>query len=444
MTLDERLGRAAQNLRNGVEPEVPDFDVLLGRDRRSRLRRRTALGGLAVVVMAVAVLVPVLTRGGPRPTVVHTAAGSGAQPEPSTGAVAVPSVVGLDKARAVQILTQVGLDTSLIGRTNSPLPLGTVIAQTPRAGSLLARGGQVTLTVSVAGVPLEAVDWSAVSYPVDCGGRTVGTVAGYTDPVVGRHLAVLYVQCEHGAGNPPSAVLVYDGASSTTEPALLQVLVSYQDDWSPVPGGVSFRGTELSVHVHGYTGATARCCPDIDTTLTWTWDGTAYREQSNEPAHETLLSSALDGDGIGYVLFGQAQTSAVSTLSGMLGQPAHGSAAGQPNCGFDSEVDWPGLVAFFDRGTFVGYTASRGGESPVADVTLVTAVGLQLGDSLDEASHLYGSALSTSSAQGGVWFVTTSQGRVMGFLSAEPNHSGSAPTITSIEAGVVGCPAETP
>jgi hypothetical protein len=73
-----------------------------------------------------------------------------------------------------------------------------------------------------------------------------------------------------------------------------------------------------------------------------------------------------------------------------------------------------------------------------------TAAGLRIGATLAQAQQIYGSAFQTSLAQGGSWSVSTTGGELIGYLSAEPNEPGTAPTIASIEAGSVGCPAMTP
>ena len=87
---------------------------------------------------------------------------------------------------------------------------------------------------------------------------------------------------------------------------------------------------------------------------------------------------------------------------------------------------------------------SQGAGEILPDGNLVTAQGLRVGDTLAQAQQLYGSELTTSFAQGGSWSAVTSNGKLNGFLSEEPNQTPSPPTIMSIEAGAVGCPAMTP
>ena len=63
------------------------------------------------------------------------------------GRVAMPKLVGLPKADAVQALQAIGL-TPTVQEVASTKPPGTVLAQTPGAGKTLAKGATVTLKVS--------------------------------------------------------------------------------------------------------------------------------------------------------------------------------------------------------------------------------------------------------------------------------------------------------
>jgi hypothetical protein len=184
----------------------------------------------------------------------------------------------------------------LPGRSTSSQQLLTttpsVPTTVPPAPTSIPGAGSVTAGTSAQGVvPLQNVSWSSVSYPVNCGGQTTGTPAAYPSPAPGVQLAVVFVQCVHGAGSPPSAVLLYDHADTSTTPHLLQTLVTYQDDWSPALHGVTSSGANLTIAVAGYTSNAPRCCPDIQTSLTWVWQGTTYAETSQEPPHSQLPSS---------------------------------------------------------------------------------------------------------------------------------------------------------
>ncbi len=153
----------------------------------------------------------------------------------------------------------------------------------------------------------------------------------------------------------------------------------------------------------------------------------------------------LGGNGIGNVIFGESQASAIAGLDAVLGSAPVGSTSEKGNCTIDFAEEWANVWAYFYAGMFVGYSTLGGNGEVLPDGNLVTAQGLRVGDTLAEAQQLYGSALTTSVAQGGSWRVTTPEGALEGYLSEELNQSVKGPpTILSIEAGSVGCPAATP
>jgi hypothetical protein len=141
-------------------------------------------------------------------------------------------------------------------------------------------------------VPLSSVDWGSVSYPIAprCGDVfhppvTVGHV-GYAAPAGGVHLAIVEVACTHGAGTPPVAVYVYDGASSTSTPHLAATLVAASDGWQA--NALRVDGSAVSLPVYGFSSASIpNCCPDVRTTLVWHWSGSRYELVSAVPPHVT-------------------------------------------------------------------------------------------------------------------------------------------------------------
>ncbi|HXQ19728.1 MAG TPA: hypothetical protein VN781_08900 [Acidimicrobiales bacterium] len=142
--------------------------------------------------------------------------------------------------------------------------------------------------------------------------------------------------------------------------------------------------------------------------------------------------------------FGQSQSSAINGLDQILGSPTKGPIDMTGNCNIDAAEQWSSLTGYFEQGAFVGYiTGAANGES-LPRGNLETAMGLRLGDTTTQAEQLYGSAFQTSPAQGGSWSVTTPKGKLIGNLSAELNQPGPPPTVASIAAGDVGCPAVTP
>lgn len=152
----------------------------------------------------------------------------------------------------------------------------------------------------------------------------------------------------------------------------------------------------------------------------------------------------LAGDGVASVRFGESTSSAVAGLDQMLGKPSTGPIDEAGNCDIDTAEQWPSLTGFFDTGEFAGYSTLAANGEPLTQGNMGTALGLRVGDTIAQAQQIYGSAFQTSLAQGGSWSVTTPGGKLIGYLSGEPNRPGPSPAIASIEAGSVGCPAATP
>jgi hypothetical protein len=152
----------------------------------------------------------------------------------------------------------------------------------------------------------------------------------------------------------------------------------------------------------------------------------------------------LRGDGIGRAAFGQAETVAIAELDEVLGRPLDDESTGLAgNCDFDSATQWRTISAYFFHDRFVGYaTVSLKGFLLHSNAN--TLDGLRLGDPLTRARLLYGDALTTSTAQGGSWSVTTSTGTLAGLLTSEVDQTSPRPRIEDITAGSVGCPAASP
>jgi hypothetical protein len=152
----------------------------------------------------------------------------------------------------------------------------------------------------------------------------------------------------------------------------------------------------------------------------------------------------LAGDGIAGARFGESEASAIADLDQVLGSPSGGPTNEAGNCNIDAAEQWATATAYFDTDRFVGYStlAATGEALPMGNME--TAMGLRVGDTINKAQEIYGSAFKTSLAQGGSWSVTTANGMIDGYLSSEPNQTGPSSTIASIEAGSVGCPAASP
>lgn len=167
---------------------------------------------------------------------------------------------------------------------------------------------------------------------------------------------------------------------------------------------------------------------------------TASSGGTSKQARGPAVHDVLYGDGIGRAKFSEAADAAIRRLDLLLDRKP--SKPYHPNsmCDVDHESDWPGVNAFFAHGRFVGYAywAARHRST----VVLATAKGLRIGDRLSKGRRLYGRDFLVSPEQGGSWSAKTSQGKIFGYTSGDPN--GPRSTVASIEAGDVGCPATTP
>jgi hypothetical protein len=152
----------------------------------------------------------------------------------------------------------------------------------------------------------------------------------------------------------------------------------------------------------------------------------------------------LTGNGVASVSFGLSLLVASNELNAVLGNQIKAPIDMSGNCKIDTPLQWATLTAYFDQGAFVGYVTGAANGEAVPPRSLKTAMGLRLGDTIMQAEQLYGSAFRTSFTQGGSWSVSTPQGRLIGNLTAVPGQPGPTPTISTIAAGSVGCPAATP
>lgn len=87
----------------------------------------------------------------------------------------------------------------------------------------------------------------------------------------GLNDAIVAVRCDTGAGNPPSAVFAV--ATTPAGPAVEKLV-------DPRAGGVVSdlrpAGAELAVVSHGYSADAPRCCPDLEVTYAFRWDGARF------------------------------------------------------------------------------------------------------------------------------------------------------------------------
>jgi hypothetical protein len=172
--------------------------------------------------------------------------------------------------------------------------------------------------------------------------------------------------------------------------------------------------------------------------------GTSTTGSSPATTQASGTPVVLAGNGVASVSFGLSLPTATRDLDVILGNPVKGPIDMSGNCGIDTAVQWANVTAYFDQGAFVGYGTWAANGEPLPPGNLTTAMGLRLGATTGQAKRAYGSAFGTSDNQGGSWSVSTPQGKLIGNLSAVPGQPGPRPTISSIAAGSVGCPAATP
>jgi hypothetical protein len=155
----------------------------------------------------------------------------------------------------------------------------------------------------------------------------------------------------------------------------------------------------------------------------------------------TTTQLELRGDGLSFALLGANESRAQAAIVQRLGSPtrALSTTPDLKNCGVAAMATWHNLSAYFDHDRLVGLSVGPGGTPSVR-----TSKGLRLGQSIRIARTLYGSALRVSNNQGGAWFVSTSEGRLDGFLVPSNGRPDSASRIFTIDVGDVGCPAMSP
>jgi beta-lactam-binding protein with PASTA domain len=129
MALSTGAPPSALLLPPGSGAPTPDDEDERAAQKRRRLR--WTLGAVAVAVLVALVLVLALTR-------------------PSSGAsVTVPSVTGQSEAAAATTLRRAGLVPVPALTASATVASGTVIGETPPAGSVVGKGTRVTISVSI-------------------------------------------------------------------------------------------------------------------------------------------------------------------------------------------------------------------------------------------------------------------------------------------------------
>jgi hypothetical protein len=152
----------------------------------------------------------------------------------------------------------------------------------------------------------------------------------------------------------------------------------------------------------------------------------------------------LLGNGIGSVLFGTRQSQAIARLETSLGRLQTIGMISTHNCELTAMANGSNVQIAFAGGKFVGYEIGSADGRIVFEPDVATSKGLRLGDSASEGEQIYGSAFSTSAAQGGSWKAQTSAGQLFGLLVGPPGPVGNSDQVQMIAAGDLGCPGMTP
>ena len=150
---------------------------------------------------------------------------------------------------------------------------------------------------TIPSVAMNLVEWSQVSYPGSCNqspsptgatanpstpatsqpdlstGFTVDQVS-FVQPDAADQLAVVSVQC--GSGTRPLGLFVYEGATSATQPTLIQQLIPISQD--VFSSGFNATGASVTIRVtSGSPNQDGACCAGLSYVLSWTWSQGKYR-----------------------------------------------------------------------------------------------------------------------------------------------------------------------
>ena len=139
-------------------PKPPSYDGVAIRRRTGRRRALLTVAASAAVVLIGAGAASALRPSGHEQTQAvatapsHTPAPPPAgSPRPSTAApahVTVPMAIGMPQAQAVLALQAAGLAVQVTTERSSTVPQGSVLSQSPAAGSAAAAGTVVRLVIS--------------------------------------------------------------------------------------------------------------------------------------------------------------------------------------------------------------------------------------------------------------------------------------------------------
>lgn len=146
---------------------------------------------------------------------------------------------------------------------------------------------------------------------------------------------------------------------------------------------------------------------------------------------------ALGPHGIGATRFGQPATQVLATLDAELGPSRAGPPSGHTVCGVVDVGFSRNLVLFFDGAhRFVGYASSG---------RALRLGRLRIGMTAGTAERLFGHAFTPLKEQGGAYRLRVEGATVDGFLAGGTAEGvPRSARVLTIDAGEVGCPAQSP
>ncbi len=139
--------------------------------------------------------------------------------------------------------------------------------------ALVGCGGEGGPRVAAA-LPPELLE--VLTTQVDCAGAPLVQVRQhrYDFTTDGVEDALVAVRCDSGAGAPPSAVFAV--AAGPDGPEVVDELLDADD--GEVVKDLSAVGPNAVVTTFGFGPDAPRCCPDLEISHTYRWDGAAFGE----------------------------------------------------------------------------------------------------------------------------------------------------------------------
>lgn len=126
---------------------------------------------------------------------------------------------------------------------------------------------------------------------VDCAGAPLVQVRQHRYDFTGDGIddALVAVRCDAGAGAPPSAVFAI--AARPNAPEVVDELLRPED--GEVVKDLQAVGPNAVVTTFGFSPKAPRCCPDLQISHTYRWDGFAFADGT---AQSTPLPEAPSGE----------------------------------------------------------------------------------------------------------------------------------------------------